>query len=178
MAIWRTAENVLSLCREKRGNAPAFPLFVVSLTISDLPSRKVYIPELRGVHPAATAPIPVATKPALGFTKPFSVLRESLSGAAVITNILKHSYLPLKQEAGIYFFWGLKQPNNTDTASPRQAKAKPTPHTPVHPAQFHAIPAQSVPRLPPAKRWLMKMVLLRLVAPGTMARQPLWLLSW
>ena len=64
------------------------------------------------------------------------------------------------------------------TVSEAAAKRRPVRHTSVHPAWFHASPVQRVPRLPPMKRWVMKMVLARLAASGASCRHPLWLLSW
>ena len=62
--------------------------------------------------------------------------------------------------------------------SDTNANITPAIHTPSHCFVLHAQPAHNVPILPPTKRWNMKMVLLRLVACGVWARQPLWLLSW
>jgi len=45
-----------------------------------------------------------------------------------------------------------------------EAKLIPTMQTPVQPAMLHPIPEQKVPRLPPMKKVVMKMVFTRLVA--------------
>lgn len=66
-----------------------------------------------------------------------------------------------KPMTGYFYFL-----NNTVIPNETTAKATPERHTPVHCSAFQAKPAQSVPRLPPTKRWNMKMVLLRLVARG------------
>lgn len=52
------------------------PAFVV-LIISYLRDRKMYIPSLRGVHPAATKPGPVATESGPAAAKPVGAGRGS-----------------------------------------------------------------------------------------------------
>ncbi len=72
--IWRTAKNVLSLWKEKRGYAnDAYPRF----SVTDYQP----LTRAKSVHPGATKPVLVATEPDLVATKCLSVSRESLSAA-------------------------------------------------------------------------------------------------
>ncbi len=87
--------KILYLCTVKRTEAASFlPSFFAVLTISVLRGQKVYIPELRDVHPGATAPSPVKTRPVLGGREclsavfaPFRGARNCFLGTTVIVKI-------------------------------------------------------------------------------------------